>query len=215
MGLLLFLLTFVSVKSQVIVTFTEPKRMDAKEFTPVTIYTKSDSIVKGYGFLSAINYSSHAVRFIPSKPSKKIIEQVSWTSFYAEDLIKVEIEYKSKILKLFPVKPKSNGFGIGATHLYHKIYENNSVKLFCHVYGIPFINKKKCAYLVLKNGEEKAGQIVMKLSDKPKKMPERAGNFFDDCPKLQNKIKAGEYQKSLKGLISILDFYDISCQKHN
>ncbi|WP_299432764.1 hypothetical protein [uncultured Aquimarina sp.] len=209
-GLIVFLLAFVSVKSQVTMTFTEPKKMEAKKFTQVTVYTKSDSIIKGYGFINIINYSSHAVRFIKSKPITEFIKQEDWSSFYAENLTKIEIEHESKVLELYPVK---SGESFGLTFFYHKIHENNSVKLYCPPYSIPYINKGKCVYTVLKNGEEKARQVLMKLSDKPKKMPKRANKFFDDCPVLQQKIEAGEYQKSLKGLIAILDFYDVSCQK--
>jgi len=209
--LLLFALVCISVKGQIYnYTTGKPNGVAAEKMLPVTIYTKSGNTFTGYGFINTIYYSSIAIRFVKDMPIKPRVKSREWTSYYAEDLIKVKVQYRGKDLVLYPAR---NIEAYGSTYLYYKIHENESTVLLCPADHIEYIDQKKYLYIIQKKDSKIADKILIKLGDDTKKMSNRVTKLFKDCPALKQKVKSGAYTKNVTGLIEILDYYNEHCSE--
>ena len=211
--ILFFLLVLLgnAAQAQIIqITTIKPKKIQTKKMVPVTMYTKSDSIITGFGYINMFGYSNVTIRYTKNKPTTQEIRSNEWTDFNSRDLKKLETRYKEEEFTLYPVAVKE---AFGLTYLVSEIYKNNAISLYVFPDFKDKMEEAKIGFILKKEGQEKGNQIIMKLGKPSKSLPTRIKKFFSNYPRLQRKIESGIYPKTVDGLKQLLDDYATLAKK--
>jgi len=214
--LIILLLYPIFIQAQIFhvsAVLQEPHALRSDTFEKITFYTTTNDTIKGYANLSR---SYNSIRFVKQNKGSDYILKKEWSYYNAKDITRADFFIDDRTFSLYPVKRKAD---LNQTALYYLLYENGSLKVFCaldSVYDItkPTLGKYSVFYIgILKNGEEKITLTMLNFYKKEKSIPKKMRKFFDDCPELQEKIKKGEYKNTYKDFLSIVDYYDTSCNK--